>query len=375
MSESKKRSIEESNESNTINSNVSNSIKGSDVSNSINSNVSNSIENESVSNNTKKIKPMTFAKSADIMIRINNLIKDRAAKAEAKAKARAEDDPLSRLDRIIDEKKKNFSVDDVIVYNLSQRQGKFKNLDEALTLLNGTGDIDNFGDYIKNKTDVNDFLTRVISRSESQYSESASQVMLDGDSTISFESEMTGKYYTNGPDIGFFEYMYNFWLDREKCYITYEQKDDGTIYIDMISCEPNSAAKPFPNRSEKGSGRLMIYDLVHFVKQKRFGRGIKYTDKTRVCLTPEPSTGGREYTDPSKLYDYYSAMGFIPIEEGSHDWCGSIDEITKKIGKIAGITTKLYTRKYEEDEGGGRGRRKHKKTKSRKSRKSRKRRK
>lgn len=287
-------------------------------------------------------------------------------------------------------KQNGWNVYDAILSNLTQhyeRDGKFKNLKQALELLNETGGINNFGEYIKNKNEANEFFMSVIKNknSNSDLSATASQMtQLDGDSILYFKSPITGKEYTNEPDFGFFEYLYKFSIgkNKEKCYIIYEQRDDKTIYIDMIRCEPNESDE-IANTTVKGSGRVIILDLFNFLLDKPFGRGYKYNINTIVCLTPEHAAGRDEHLEektPADLNNYYSDMGF----DETLDWCATIGDVMPNIfrhisqAKVPGLVNESSpTSVYDDGFGGGRKKRttnKRTKRKTKKSKKTRKRR-
>jgi hypothetical protein len=292
-------------------------------------------------------------------------------------------------------REKQFSIDDVILLILNEHvrnNGKFKNLDDALKLLEGIADID-FPKFIADKNEANMFLNRVMSRATSTYSDTASQILddINPSSNIEFTPRLTGKRYTHAPELGFFDNLYKIWLagEREKCYIIYEQKEDDSIYIDMIRCQQNGAISP-ENKSVKGSGQVMIYDLLRFLIKSKFGREKNYNVNTVVCLTPEHSAGRYEHIirkTSADLNKYYNDMGF----NEEYGWCATIGSIMGRIDKKIGITSpndapyvegllnRLSTI-IESDEndddyvyGGGRRKRtKNKKTKSRKSKKSKK---
>ena len=235
--------------------------------------------------------------------------------------------------------KKDFNVEEVILDILIQHvkeKGKFKNLDDALKLLEGIADID-FSKFIADKNEANMFLNRVMSRATSKYE---TQVLeIDPSSNIEFTPRLTGKRYTHAPELGFFDNLYKIWLagEREKCYIIYEQKEDDSIYIDMIRCQPNGATRP-ENKSVKGSGQVMIYDLLRFLIKSKFGREKNYDVNTVVCLTPEHSAGRYEHIigkTSANLNKYYSDMGF----KEEYGWCATIGDIMGRIDKKIGITS------------------------------------
>jgi hypothetical protein len=186
--------------------------------------------------------------------------------------------------RIIDERikgasiEKDFSVDEAILINLNdhfEELGKFKNLDEALELLNGSGGINDFQKYIRDEDEANEFFGRVIERVNSKEekkgyessklslsSRASSQMSENLSESQSFKSDKTGKNYTNREEFGYFDNLFRFSLNKD-CYIIYEKKEDRSFYIDMISCKPFGNWRG--NISVKGSGRVMIYDWLLFL--------------------------------------------------------------------------------------------------------------
>jgi hypothetical protein len=105
----------------------------------------------------------------------------------------------------------------------------------------------------------------------------------------------------------------------------------------MIRCQPNGAKRP-ENKSVKGSGQVMIYDLLRFLIKSKFGREKKYDVNTVVCLTPEHSAGRYEHIigkTSADLNKYYSDMGF----KEEYGWCATIGDIMGRIDKKIGITT------------------------------------
>ena len=167
-------------------------------------------------------------------------------------------------------KEKDFSVDEVILLILNEHvrnNGKFKNLDDALELLKGIGDID-FSKFLANKDEANEFFGRVISRVESGNSSPRTASTLQMSISLSepqiFKSVISGKSYENGEQTSYFDNLFRFSLN-EDCYIIYEKREDNSFYIDMIRCVPRL---DFPkSRSVKGSGRVMIYDWLLFLRQ------------------------------------------------------------------------------------------------------------
>ena len=296
----------------------------------------------------------------------------------------------NKIDEIIESasSENEWNVDEVILTNLTssiEEKGKLKNLYQAIELLNGTGNINNFQEYIKDELEADKFFQRVLNRvSSSQLSNTASSQMSINlyDEQI-FKSVKSGKSYENREQTSFFDNLFRFTLNKD-CYIIYEKREDNSLYIDMIRCAPRIDLPE--NRSVKGSGRVMIYDWLLFLTQTINEIKSKYNDSTRICLTPEPSVGREEHTDPKKLRNYYSEMGFNRNTETRY-WCGTIGDIKTKIDILLNTIAKEGTPKYllikssviAEKPGGYGGRRKRTKKKrtrrkTRKSRKSRRRR-
>jgi hypothetical protein len=176
------------------------------------------------------------------------------------------------IDAMVEEvsKEKDFSVDDVILLILNdhvKKNGKFKNLDDALELLKGIGDID-FSKFLANKDEANEFFGRVISRVESGNSSLSTASTLQMSIILSepqiFNSVISGKSYENREQTSYFDNLFRFTLNND-CYIIYEKREDNSFYIDMIRCAPRLEFKE--SRSVKGSGRVMIYDWLLFLRQ------------------------------------------------------------------------------------------------------------
>jgi hypothetical protein len=299
----------------------------------------------------------------------------------------------NEIDKIIADAsaEKGWDVDEAILAGLTSsisKTGKLSNLSQAIELLNGTGDINNFQDFIKDELEADKLFQRVLSRVSSRDTPSASalsntassQMSINLSMSQSFKSDKSGKSYGNREQTGYFDNLFRFTLNKD-CYIIYEKREDNSFYIDMIRCEPGGFWRG--GMSVKGSGRVMIYDWLLFLTQKNNKRKSKYNDSTPICLTPEPSVGRVEHRDPGKLGIYYSEMGFNPPEvEGSREWCGTIGDIMTRIDAIVGITTskegtpdglliKLGDISEEDGDYGG-GRRKLTRKKRRKTRKTRK---
>ena len=294
-----------------------------------------------------------------------------------------------KIDEIIIQKGKDKEIETILERVNSTPTGKFNNLDEALDFINQSAGIRNAGEYITDKLEANEFLERVLSRTGSRELSRTGSTLSRTGSTLSrtgsispdyeFTSSLTNKEYKNGEQFGFFDHLFRFTLNKN-CYIIYELKEDGSIYIELIICEPYVKSRR-KNISVKGSGRVMLYDLLHFLKTNKISGYPQNNDDTNVCLTPEPSVGRAEHMDSNKLYLYYKGMGFENIE-GHNYWCGKIGNIIDRIDAIVGITTpkegtpdglliKLSDISEEDGDYGG-GRRKHTRKKRRKTRKSRK---
>jgi hypothetical protein len=287
-----------------------------------------------------------------------------------------------KIDEIIIQQGKDKEIEQILERVNSTPTGKFNNLDEALDFINQSAGIRNAGEYITDKLEANEFLERVLSRTGSAaLSRTGSTLSRTGSISPDYEftSSLTNKEYKNGEQFGFFDHLFRFTLNKN-CYIIYELKEDGSIYIELIICEPYVKLRR-KNISVKGSGRVMLYDLLHFLKTNKISGYPQHNDDTNVCLTPEPSVGRAEHMDSNKLYLYYKGMGFENIK-GHNYWCGQIGTIMDRIDTIVGITTpkvgtpdglliKLSDIAEEDGDYGG-GRRKHTRKKRRKTRKSRK---
>ena len=287
-----------------------------------------------------------------------------------------------KIDEIIKQQGKDKEIEKILERVNRTPTGNFNNLDEALDFINQSAGIRNAGEYITDKLEANEFLERVLSRTGSrELSRTGSTLSRTGSISPDYEftSSLTNKEYKNGEQFGFFDHLFRFTLNKN-CYIIYELKEDGSIYIELIICEPYVKSRR-KNISVKGSGRVMLYDLLHFLKTNKISGYPQHNNDTNVCLTPEPSMGRGEHMDSNKLYLYYKGMGFENIE-GHNYWCSKIGNIIDRIDAIVGITTpkegtpdglliKLSDISEEDGDYGG-GRRKRTRRKTRKSRKSRK---
>jgi hypothetical protein len=300
-----------------------------------------------------------------------------------------------KIDEIVQQQHKDTEIETKLVERVtSTGTGKFNDLDQVLDFINTNVGIGNAGEYITDKLEANEFLERVLSRTGSTLSRTGSILP-----EVDFTSSLTNKKYKNEEEYGFFDDFFRFTLNKD-CYIIYElKKENSSVYIEMIKCEPNDSLPRTSNnflprtsnnflpkikQSVKGSGRVMLYDLLHFLTTNRIIGYPQNNDETIVCLTPEPFVGREEHSDPKKLYTYYQEMGFKKDKEDRY-WCGKISTIMTEIDSIVGITdTKkkdeltsagLLCDKVEEenqDYGGGRRKRTKKKRTRRKTRKSRK---
>jgi hypothetical protein len=288
------------------------------------------------------------------------------------------------IDEIVQQQGKDTEIETKLERFTSTGTGKFNDLDQALDFINTNVGIGNAGEYITDKLEANEFLERVLSRTGSTTLSRTGSTTLSRTGSIPPESEftssLTNKEYKNQEEIGFFDDLFRFSLNT-KCYIIYDLKKDRSVYIEMITCQPDYNKYNDKKISVKGSGRVMMHDLLDFLKKNKISGYPEHNGQTIVCLTPEPLVGRGEHNDPSKLYNYYQEMGFKNIE-GQHYWCGQIGTIMDRIDTIVGITTpkegtpdglliKLSDIAEEDGDYDG-GRRKHTRKKRRKTRKTRK---
>ena len=288
-----------------------------------------------------------------------------------------------KIDEIIIQQGKDKEIETILERVNSTPTGKFNNLDEALDFINQSAGIRNAGEYITDKLEANEFLERVLSRTGSrELSRTGSTLSRTGSipPESEFTSSLTNKEYKNQEEIGFFDDLFRFSLNTD-CYIIYDLKKDSSVYIEMITCKPQNNKYNNKKISVKGSGRVMMHDLLDFLKKNKISGYPEHNGQTIVCLTPEPLVGRGEHNDPQKLYAYYQEMGFENIK-GHNYWCGQIGTIMDRIDAIVGITTpkvgtpdglliKLSDIAEEHGDYGG-GRRKHTRKKRRKTRKTRK---
>jgi hypothetical protein len=208
----------------------------------------------------------------------------------------------------------------LIADSLASNPGrKFSDLNEAIQLIDPDGG-DGAKDILSNKDEANTFLKRVLSRSNSLMSESSrshSQDSVDPDSPI----EVLGKFnkmYENKKILDFFDdNSYLFSLNKN-CYISYnlntDEEGNHIINITFFTCAPFAPIfdpeQPDDNSSIKGSGALMLLELLSFLATKGLN-GYKYKSNDYVYLDPEP-IGDKRYKDGSMadLYRYYMSLNF-----------------------------------------------------------------
>jgi hypothetical protein len=223
----------------------------------------------------------------------------------------------------------------LIADSLASKPGrKFSDLNEAIQLIDPDGAA-GAKDILSNKDEANTFLKRVLSRSNSVTSESLrsdSQDSVDPDSPI----EVLGKFnkmYVNKKILDFFDdNSFVFFLNRN-CSISYntDTNTEGNhiINITFFTCAPFSPIfdpeQPDDNSSIKGSGALMLLELLSFLGTKG-SNGYKYTANDYVYLDPEP-IGDKRYEDRSMddLYRYYHSLNFEMV--GRNTMRASIEQI------------------------------------------------
>jgi hypothetical protein len=203
----------------------------------------------------------------------------------------------------------------LIADGLASKPGrKFSDLNEAIQLIDAVG----ANDILLNKDDVNIFLKRVISRSNSVKSES-----LRSDSNVDTETpiEIRGKFnkiYENKKIIDFFDDNSYLFSLNNNCSISYniDIDDEGNhiINITFFTCAPFSPIfdpeQSDDNSSIKGSGALMLLELLNFLMTKGLN-GYKYTANDYVYLDPEPIGDKRyEHRSMEDLYRYYHSLNF-----------------------------------------------------------------
>jgi hypothetical protein len=269
----------------------------------------------------------------------------------------------------------------LIADSLASKPGrKFSDLNEAIQLIDPDGAA-GAKDILSNKDEANTFLKRVLSRSNSVTSESLrsdSQDSVDPDSPI----EVLGKFnkmYVNKKILDFFDdNSFVFFLNRN-CSISYntDTNTEGNhiINITFFTCAPFSPIfdpeQPDDNSSIKGSGALMLLELLSFLGTKG-SNGYKYKANDYVYLDPEP-IGDKRYEDRSMvdLYRYYMSLNFEMV--GRNTMRSTIKAIFSSPRAKEVIENFKKLTKPSDSAGKG-GRRKLTKRKTRKTRKSRRRR-
>ena len=270
----------------------------------------------------------------------------------------------------------------LIADRLASKPGrKFSDLNEAIQLIDPDGAA-GAKDILSNKDDANTFLKRVLSRSNSVMSESLrsdSQDSVDTETPI----EILGKFnkmYENKKVLDFFDdNSFVFSLNRN-CSISYntdtDDEDNHIINITFFTCAPFSPIfdpeQPDDNSSIKGSGALMLLELLSFLGKKG-SNGYKYKANDYVYLDPEP-IGDKRYEDRSMedLYRYYMSLNFKMF--GGNTMRATIREIFSS-PRAKEVIENFQNLTKPSDSAGKGGRRKlTKKKRTRKSRKSRRRR-
>jgi hypothetical protein len=188
------------------------------------------------------------------------------------------------------------------------------------------------------------------------------------------------KTYTNTKILDFFDVdSYVFSLNNN-CSITYntntDEEGNHIINITFFTCAPFS---PLPdsensedNSSTKGSGALMLVELLKFLVTKGLD-GHKYTKDDYVYLNPEPIRDKRYEKSPmADLYRYYHSLNFEMV--GSNTMRATINQIitSERIRGEEGVinTFKKLTKPPDSAGKGGRRKLTRRKRKSRKTRKS-----
>jgi hypothetical protein len=270
----------------------------------------------------------------------------------------------------------------LIADRLASKPGrKFSDLNEAIQLIDPDGAA-GAKDILSNKDDANTFLKRVLSRSNSVMSESLrsdSQDSVDTETPI----EILGKFnkmYENKKVLDFFDdNSFVFSLNRN-CSISYntdiDEEGNHIINITFFTCAPFSPIfdpeQSDDNSSIKGSGALMLLELLSFLGKKG-SNGYKYTANDYVYLDPEP-IGDKRYEDRSMedLYRYYMSLNFERV--GRNTMRATIKAIFSS-PRAKGVIENFQNLTKPSVSTGKGGRRKlTKKKRTRKSRKSRRRR-
>ena len=261
----------------------------------------------------------------------------------------------------------------------SEAFGKFSDLNEAIQLIDPDGAA-GAKDILSNKDEANTFLKHVLSRSNSVTSESLrsdSQDSVDPDSPIYIQGKFN-KMYVNKKIFDFFDdNSFVFFLNRN-CSISYntdtDKEGNHIINITFFTCAPFAPIfdpeQPDDNSSIKGSGALMLLELLSFLGTKG-SNGYKYTANDYVYLDPEP-IGDKRYEDRSMedLYRYYMSLNFERV--GSRNTMRATIKAIFSSDRAKGVIENFKKLSKPSDSAGKGGRRKLTRKKRRKTRKSRK---
>ena len=261
----------------------------------------------------------------------------------------------------------------------SEAFGKFSDLNEAIQLIDPDGAA-GAKDILSNKDEANTFLKHVLSRSNSVTSESLrsdSQDSVDPDSPIYIQGKFN-KMYVNKKIFDFFDdNSFVFFLNRN-CSISYntdtDKEGNHIINITFFTCAPFAPIfdpeQPDDNSSIKGSGALMLLELLSFLGTKG-SNGYKYTANDYVYLDPEP-IGDKRYEDRSMedLYSYYMSLNFERV--GSRNTMRATIKAIFSSDRAKGVIENFKKLSKPSDSAGKGGRRKLTRKKRRKTRKSRK---
>ena len=267
----------------------------------------------------------------------------------------------------------------LIADGLASKPGrKFSDLNEAIQLIDPDGAA-GAKDILSNKDEVNTFLKRVLSRSNSVMSES---LRSDSQSNVDTETpiEIRGKFnkiYENKKVLDFFDdNSYVFSLNNN-CSISYntdiDEEDNHIINITFFTCAPFSPIfdpeQSDDNSSIKGSGALMLLELLDFLAKQRLN-DYKYKADDYVYLDPEP-IGDKRYKDGSMadLYRYYHSLNFEMV--GRNTMRATIRAIFSS-PRAKEVIQNFQKLMKPSDSAGKGGRRKHTRKKRRKTRKSKK---
>jgi hypothetical protein len=267
----------------------------------------------------------------------------------------------------------------LIADGLASKPGrKFSDLNEAIQLIDPDGAA-GAKDILSNKDDANTFLKRVISRSNSVMSDSLrSDSSVDPDRPIEVQGKFN-KIYENKKVLDFFDVdSYVFSLNK-KCHISYnidpdtDEEGNHIINITFFTCAPFSPIfdpeQPDDNSSIKGSGALMLLELLSFLGTKG-SNGYKYKANDYVYLDPAP-IGDKRYEDRSMddLYRYYMSLNFEIV---SRNTMRSTIKAIFSSPRAKEVIENFKKLTKPSDSAGKGGRRKLTKRKRRKTRKSRK---